>query len=154
MGGWLRHLALTAQARTGFSSYIVVWAVIAAVSAAAMLCFLCIAAFVWLADRYDAVTAGLVMAGAFFVVMLVAVVCLLWSRRRAIERARLELAARSNASWLDPRLLGIGLQIGRAIGWRRLASLAAVAILVAGVSKEWFASDEKPAEADEQRTED
>jgi hypothetical protein len=120
----------------------------------AVLVFLCIAAFVWLADRYDAVTAGLVMAGAFFVVMLVAVVCLLWSRRRAIARARLELAARSNANWLDPRLLGIGLQIGRAIGWRRLASLAAVAILVAGLSKEWFASDEKPAEADEGRTED
>ena len=36
MGGWLRHFVLTAKAKTGFSAYIVVWAVIAAVSAAAM----------------------------------------------------------------------------------------------------------------------
>src|SRR6266540_3778793 len=145
MSGWLHHLALSAKARTGFSTHIVVWAAIAAVSSATMFVFLCVAAFVWLADRYGAVTAGLVMAGSFFVITLIAVVSVIISRRRTIERARIELAARG--SWLDPRLLGVGVQVGRAIGWRKLASLAAVAILAAGLSKEWFGRDEKPAEA-------
>jgi hypothetical protein len=94
MGGWLHHLALSARARTGFSTHIVVWAIIAAVSSATMFVFLCVAAFVWLADRYGAVTAGLVMAGSFFVITLIAVVSVIISRRRTIERARIELAAR------------------------------------------------------------
>jgi hypothetical protein len=58
-------------------------------------------------------------------------------RRRNMERARLELAARSSASLLDPKLVQMGWQVGQAIGWRRLASLAAVAVLAAGVAKEW-----------------
>jgi hypothetical protein len=154
MSGWLHHLALSARARTGFSTHIVVWAAIAAVSSATMFVFLCVAAFVWLADRYGAVTAGLVMAGSFFVIALIAVVSVGISRRRNMERAKLELAARSNASWLDPRLLGVGVQVGRAIGWRKLASLAAVAILAAGLSKEWFARDEKPSQAEDEPAED
>jgi hypothetical protein len=149
MSGWLRYLALTAQAKTGFGTGIVVWAVIAAVAAAAMFLFLCIAGFIWLADRYGPLSAGLLMAGGFFLITLIAVACVFWSRRRAIEQARMELAARSNASWLDPRLLGIGMQVGRAIGWRRLASLAAVAILAAGVSKEWFGRAQAPDQDDE-----
>jgi hypothetical protein len=154
MSGWLHHLALSARARTGFSTHIVVWATIAAVSSAAMFVFLCVAAFVWLADRYGAVTAGLVMAGCFFVITLIAVVSVVISRRRTIERARIELAARGSASWLDPRLLGVGVQVGQAIGWRKLASLAAIAILAAGVSKEWFSRSDKPAPGEDERAED
>ena len=60
MSGWLRYLALNAQARTGFGPQIVVWSLIAVVASTAAMVFLCIAAFIWLADRYDAVTAGLV----------------------------------------------------------------------------------------------
>ena len=55
-----------------------------------------------------------------------------------MERARLELAARSNANWLDPKLMAVGFQLGQAIGWRRLRSLAAVALLAAGLAREWL----------------
>jgi Ca2+/Na+ antiporter len=150
MSGWLRHFTLNAQARTGFSSQVAVWAAVAAAASAVALVFLLIAAFIWLAGRYDALTAGLVLGGVFVLIALVAIVACLIARRRNMERARRELAARSSsASLLDPKLLAMGFQIGQAIGWRRLASLAAVGLLAAGLAKEWFASDKPPAQDDE-----
>jgi Na+-translocating ferredoxin:NAD+ oxidoreductase RnfE subunit len=151
MSGWLRHFALSAQVRTGYSSEVVVWAAIAVVAATVALVFLLIAAFVWLAARYDSLTAGLVLGGIFVVIALVAVIACLVTRRRNIERARLELAARNSASanWLDPKLLGVGFQIGQAIGWRKLAALAAVGLVTAGLAKEWFGRDATPPDGDE-----
>jgi type VI protein secretion system component VasK len=150
MSGWLRHLVLNAQARTGFSTQIVVWAVVAIIAAMAALLFLTLAAFIWLAERYEPLIAGLIMAGVFIVIALIAVAACLIARRHNMERARLEIAARSsNASWLDPKLLGVGFQIGQAIGWRRLASLAAVGVLAAGLAKEWLTRDNPSADDDE-----
>src|SRR5262245_16678676 len=141
MSGWLRYFALNAQARTGFSTQVLVWSVIAAIAATAAFVFLCIAAFLWLADRYDPIIAGVLLAFFFVLVALLALLGGLLARRRNMERACLELAARSQASWLDPKLMAVGFQVGQAIGWRRLASLAAVALLAAGLAKEWFSRD-------------
>jgi hypothetical protein len=149
MSGWLRHLALNAQARIGVSPQIIVWSIVAALAATAAMVFLCIAAFIWLADRYDAVIAGLVLGGGFALLAVVAIVAGLIARRRNMERARLELAARSSASWLDPKLMAMGFQVGQAIGWRKLASLAAVGLLAAGLAKEWFGEREAGPESDE-----
>ena len=151
MSGWLRHFALSAQVRTGYSSQVVVWAVIAIVAATVALVFLLIAAFVWLADRYGSLTAGLVLGGVFIVVALIALIACVVTRRRNMERARLELAARNSAGagWLDPKLLGVGFQIGQAIGWRKLAALAAVGLLSAGLAKEWFGRETPRPQGDE-----
>ena len=150
MSGWLRHFALNAQVRTGFSAAFVVAAVIAAIAAALALIFLLIAAFIWLADRYDAFIAGLVLGLAFALLALFALLACMMIRRRNMERARLELATRSsNTNWLDPKLLAVGYQIGQAIGWRKLASLAAVGLVAAGLAKEWFSDDGPKADADE-----
>jgi type VI protein secretion system component VasK len=154
MGGWLRFFTLKAQASTGLSSGIVISAVIAAAAAVIAAIFFLVAAYVWLADLYDGLIAGLIMAGVFVLIALVAVVVCLAVRRRNMERARLELAARSNATWLDPKLVATGYQIGQAIGWRRLAGLAAVAVLVAAVSKEWTGQKEEPDTDDEPAAED
>jgi hypothetical protein len=154
MGGWLRFFTLKAQASTGLSSGIVISAVIAAAAAVIAAIFFLVAAYVWLADLYDGLIAGLIMAGVFVLIALIAVVVCLTVRRRNMERARLELAARSNAAWLDPKLVATGYQIGQAIGWRRLASLAAVAVLVAAVSKEWTGQKEEPDTDDEPAAED
>ena len=148
MSGWLRYFALKAQESTGLSSQIVIWAIIAVIGAVVAVIFLLVAAYTWLADVYDGVVAGLVLAGVFAFIALIAIIACLMIRRRNMERARLELAARSSASWLDPKLVAIGWQIGQAIGWRRLASLAAVAVLAAGVSKEW-SGRETPAGKDD-----
>src|SRR6516225_4839415 len=138
MRGWLRYFALNAQVRTGVSGWVLVLAIIAAAAAVAAVIFLLVAAFVWLADLYDALTAGVVLGCAFALIALVA--CLM-TRRRNMERARLELAARNRTSWFDPKLVAIGLQIGQAIGWRRLASVAALAVLAGAVAKEWPGRD-------------
>jgi MFS superfamily sulfate permease-like transporter len=146
MRGWLRYFALNAQVRTGVSGPVLVLAIIAAAAAAAAVIFLLVAAFVWLADLYDGLTAGVVLGCAFALIALIALVACLMIRRRNMERARLELAAR-NSNWFDPKLVAIGLQIGQAIGWRRLASLAALAVLGGALAKEWSGRD-KPAEDD------
>jgi len=139
MSGWLRHfVALNAQARTGVSLAVVIWAVIAAVAAVAAVVFLLVAAFIWLAARYDGLLAGVFLGGGFVAIALIAIIACLLTRRRNAERARLELAARqSGAGLLDPKLMAVGVQVGQAIGWRRLAMLAAAALLAAGVAKEW-----------------
>src|ERR1700746_1765408 len=116
MRGWLRYFALNAQVRTGVSGWVLVLAIIAAAAAAAAVVFLLVAAFVWLADVYDSLTAGVVLGCAFALIALIALVACLMTRRRNMERARLELAARSSTSWLDPKLLGVGGQIRPAVG--------------------------------------
>jgi len=138
MSDWLRHIALHAKARTGFGPQLVVWSLIAVASLALGLGFLCIAAFVWLARRTDAVTAGLMLGGGFLIVAIIAAVACRIARRRNSERARRELAARSYASWLDPKFVTVGIEIGRTLGWRRIATLAAAAVLALGLGKEWF----------------
>jgi len=137
MRGWLRYFALNAQVRTGVSGWVLVLAIIAAAAAAAAVVFLLVAAFVWLADVYDSLIAGVVLGCAFALIALIALVACLMTRRRNMERARLELAARSNTSWLDPKLVAVGVQIGQAIGWRRLAALGALAVLAGAAAKEW-----------------
>jgi hypothetical protein len=147
MGDWLRHIALNARARTGFGPQLIVWSLIAVVSLALALGFLCTAAFVWLANRYDAVTAGLMLGAVFLLIAIIAAIAGWMARLRNIERARRELAARSHAGWLDPKFLAVGIEIGRTLGWRRIVTLAAVGLLAAGLGKEWFGSGEKKSES-------
>src|SRR2546421_7555140 len=130
MSGWLRYLGLRAQLSTGFSSAIAIWALLAVVAAGVAIIFCLVAAFVWIADHSDSLTAALLLTGLFVLIAIISISAAAIMRRRNMERARLELAARnSQAAWLDPRLLGAALQIGQTIGWRRIASLAAVAVL-------------------------
>ncbi len=149
MGDWLRHIALNAKARTGFGPSLLVWFAVALVALGLGLVFLCVAAFVWLADRTDGVTAGLILAGVFFLIAIVAAFAGWMGRRRNIERARSELAARSHAGWFDPKYLAAGIEIGRTLGWRRIVTLAAVGVLAAGLGKEWFAAGAKSSEGRE-----
>jgi hypothetical protein len=144
MTGWLRYLELTVKSKTGLASGVIVWALAAALSSAVTLGFFIFAAFIGLAERYGPLTAALSLGGFFLLVTIIALLCCLSSRRRTVASAKLALAARSHAPWLDPKLFGVGLQIGRAIGWRRLVPLAAVGVLAAGLAKEWFGRD-RPA---------
>jgi hypothetical protein len=138
MKGWLRHLELTVKSKTGLGADVLVWALLAVLGAAATLGFLIGAAFIGLAERYGPLTAALALGGLFLAITITAVACCLASQRRTVASAKLELAARSHSPWLDPKFLGVGVQIGRAIGWRRLVPLAAVGVLAAGIAKEWF----------------
>ena len=83
--------------------------------------------------------AGLVLAGLFLAIAVIARLTALLIWRRTIARARRELEAHRRAHWLDPRLRAVGLQVGQAVGWRRLLTVAAVGVLAAGLAKEWAA---------------
>lgn len=138
ISGWFRHFELTIKSKTGFGSGVLIWGLIALLGGAVTLGFFIFAAFIALAARYGPLIAALGLGSMFLLVTLLAVLGCVSSRRRTVAGARLALEARSHAPWLDPRLVGVGLQIGRAIGWRRLVPLAAVGVLAVGLAKEWF----------------
>lgn len=144
MSDWLNHMlkqiALRMKSKTGFGPALVVCFVIAALSLVIALAFLCVALFAWLASRLDPVAAGLISAGAFLLIAIVAAVAGLIARMHAMEHAKRELAVRSQASFLDPKFLSIGVQLGQAIGWRRIAMLGALGFFAAGLGREWTES--------------
>jgi hypothetical protein len=150
MGGWRRYLELQAQAKTGLSSGLFVWALLAVVFGALTVTFVLLFAFVWLAELYGPLIAAIALAGLFLVATIFAAICCLWSRRRTIEQAELALAARRPAIWLDPKVLGGAIQVSRAVGWRKLVPLLAVGMLAAGVGMEWFGRERPAIESEEQ----
>ena len=150
MGGWRRYLELQAQAKTGLSSGLFVWALLAVVFGVLTAGFVLLIAFIWLAGRYGPLTAATVLASLFLLATIIAAICCLWSRRRTIEQAELALAARRTAVWLDPKVLGGAIQAGRAVGWRKLVPLLAIGMLAAGVGMEWFGRERPDVESEEQ----
>ena len=61
MRGWLRYFALKAQVRPGLSAAVLTCAIIAAVAAAGAVVLLLVALFIWLAELYDGLIAGVVI---------------------------------------------------------------------------------------------
>ncbi len=145
ISGWLRHLELTLKSKSGLDSGVLIWGLIALLGGAVTFGFFVFAAFIALAARFGPLIAAVALGALFLLLTLVAVFACVTSRRRIIAGAQLALEARSHAPWLDPKYVGIGLQIGRAIGWRRLVPLAAAGVLVAGLAKEWFGRDQGAA---------
>jgi hypothetical protein len=137
MNSVIHHLMLTAQVRTGFSPSGLICAAVAALSVAIAGGFGLLVAFILLAQRFDPLTAGLAMAGLFLAIAVIAGLIALLIRRRTIARAQRELAARRSVHWPDPRLVAVGLQVGQALGWRRLMTVAAVGVLAAGFARDW-----------------
>jgi Na+/melibiose symporter-like transporter len=133
-----REITLAVQARNGLSPAVVVWLAIMGLALVAALIFLCVAAYDWLAARYGGVHAGVVLAGVFAVIAVIAAIASALIRRRVRERAILARAARAQApSWLlDPKVLGVVVETGRSIGWQRVVPLAVLGFLAAQWSRE------------------
>jgi hypothetical protein len=150
MGGLLRYFVLKAQVRAGLSAGIVVWAVLAVFAAALAVIFFLAALYIWISHRYGAVEAGLALGALFVVIAVIAAVASLLARRSNMRSAQLELAERKRAGGglLDPKLMAMGFQLGQSIGWRKLASLAAVAILAAGLGNEWLGRKSRSQDTD------
>jgi hypothetical protein len=155
MSGVLRYLELQAKAKTGLSSGVAVWAGVAVVGAAVTFGFVLLAAFIWLAERYSPLTAALILGAFFLLLTIIALIACKIAQGRNVQEAKVALAARSNAaSWLDPRYLGVGMQLMRSIGWRRIVPLIAVGVLAAGLAKEWGGRDQPAEEAGESEPEE
>ena len=136
MGGLRKYLQLQAQARSGLSSGVLVWGLLAIVFGTLTAAFILLIAFIWLAERYEPLIAASVLAGFFLLVTMFALFCSLRSRRRTIERAELGLAARRQAGWFHPKLVAGAIQASRGVGWRRLFPLLALGILAASLGME------------------
>jgi hypothetical protein len=116
----------------------------AVVAAFITLLFLCAAAFVLVLQNYGLIPACLAGAAFFFLITLISVVT--YGIRRNALRKRAEAAAKSSHSILaDPMMVAAGLQIARAIGFKRLIPLLAIGGLALGL----MASRPSPDDASE-----
>jgi hypothetical protein len=129
---WMRDIALAIQARSGLTAAFFVWMAVAVIACLTAFVFLCVAGYVWLSLQLGAVFAGLAMAGIFALIALIGVLAGAMARRRAKERAILARAARAQSpSWLDPKILGVAVEAGRALGWQRVVPVALLGLLAA-----------------------
>ena len=74
------------------------------------------------------------LGAAFLALAVIAVIAVVIVQRRAAARARARLALESASHSIDPKLLLIGVDIARAIGWRRAVPLALAGLLAASIS--------------------
>jgi hypothetical protein len=136
---WTREIVLAIQTRTGTTPTVLVCVAIVAFAALTAFVFLCVAAYVWLALQMGYVFAGLIMAGIFILIALIALIVSTLLRRRARQRAILERAARAHApSWLlDPKILSAAVQIGRTVGWQRIVPVALFGFMAAQWARDY-----------------
>jgi len=136
---WMRDITLAVQTRSGINAAVVVWALVIAVASLTVFVFLCVAGFEWLSLLLGPTFGGLIMAGVFLLIALLAATICALARRRIRERAILERAARAHTtSWLfDPRIVSVGLQAGRTIGWQRIVPVALLGFMVAQWAREY-----------------
>jgi uncharacterized membrane protein len=134
----MRELMLAIQAKSGASPAALIWLTTALLAAILALSFLCVAAYVWLEGLFGGAFAGLIIAGFFILVALLAALLAAMERRSTQRRAVLERAARGSAgSWvLDPKILGVAMEAGRRIGWTRLVPVALFGFVAAQWARE------------------
>lgn len=137
---WMHDITLAIQAKSGLKLALLVWLAVIAAASLTAFAFLCIAFYAWLSLQFGVIYGGLIEAGVFVLIALIAALVLKISRRRTRQRAMLERAARAqNASWLfDPKILGAAIQAGRrfGFGFERLIPIALLGLLAAQWARE------------------
>jgi MFS family permease len=133
-----REITLAIQAKNGASVGVVFWLVVTTAALLTAFVFLCVAGYDWLSPRYGRVHAGLIMAGGFVVIAIVAAISGALVRRRVRERAILARAAKAQTpAWLlDPRVLGVAAEAGRSLGWERIIPVALLGFLAASWARQ------------------
>ena len=136
--GLSREITLSIQARNGASASVIVWIAVMALALLTAFIFLCVVGYDGLAQHHGTVVAGLLMAGIFVVIAIIAAVISASIRRRVRERAVLARAAKAHSpSWLlDPRVLATAVQIGRELGWQRIVPAALLGFMAAQWARE------------------
>jgi hypothetical protein len=157
MGGVVRFLRLQVQIRTGLSSGVIVAAALGIAFGVLTFAFVIASAFIWLAGHFGPLVAAVSMAAFFLLITIIALTALLLARRATRRQAALELVQRKRAMAMDPRMIGVALQVGRAMPWRWVAPALAAAALAAGVGMQVLGRREpriKEAEEKIRRAED
>lgn len=137
--GIKNEITLSIQARNGLSPAVLVWSAMTAFAVLAAIVFFCVAGYAWFLLRFDPIIAGLIMAGIFVVVAIIAAFIATLIRRQVRERAILARAAKAHSpSWLlDPRVLGVAMEAGRKIGWQRIVPVALLGFVVAQWARDY-----------------
>jgi hypothetical protein len=111
-------------------------------------CFLCAAAFMFVLEHYGPIYACLSGAAVFFVVTAIAA-CSYMVRKRQ-NQIRMEKAARAaaNSPLFDPAMVAIGIQVARAVGFKRLMPILAIGGVALGLmaARGHASPSEEPAE--------
>ena len=73
------------------------------------------------------------MAGVFLLIAVMGATASALARRQTRQRAIFERAARTQrtTALIDPKVLSVAMQAGRALGWQRLIPLALLGFLAA-----------------------
>ena len=151
MSHWLHYLELKVKARFGLTSTALVWAVVAAIGAAITFGFIVLTIGIWIAERYSPMTSAVVLGAVFLTLTVVAVFSCISEHKRTMEEAKQALALKSNIPWATPQTLATGLQIGRAVGWRKILPLLAIGVVATGVTREWIKRNPTMRQIDERR---
>ncbi len=132
---------------TGSALRLTTWAAAAALALLVTTSFLCAAAFIAVLQKYGPIEACLTGAAIFLVVTLIAAGCYM-ARKRQIKAQAVEAAkAAANSPLVDPMMVAAGIQIARAIGFKKLIPILAVGGLALGfLASRREGSDETPAE--------
>ena len=112
------NIVLWVQSRTGLSGGFLISLAVAGGAALLTFVFLCVTGYAWLSILLIAVIGAAASA---------------LSRRQTRQRAIVERAARAQGTraLIDPKVLSVAMQAGRALGWQRLIPLALLGFLAA-----------------------
>ena len=95
--------------------------------------FLCAAIFIVVLQRYGLPEACLAGAAVFFILTLITALIYLLCKRET-QREPVEEKSALTAALGGPAMIAVALQVGRAIGFRRLVPLLAIAGVAFGLS--------------------
>ena len=124
---------LWVQAKTGLSVGFVISLAVAGGAALLTFVFLSVTGYAWLSIQLGPIFGGLAMAGVFLLIAVVGAAASALARDRTRQRAIVERAARTQGTTalIDPKILSVAMQAGRALGWQRLIPLAFLGFLAA-----------------------
>ena len=127
------NIVLWVQSRTGLSGGFLISLAVAGGAALLTFVFLCVTGYAWLSIQLGPVFGGLAMAGLFLLIAVIGAAASALSRRQTRQRAIVERAARAQGTraLIDPKVLSVAMQAGRALGWQRLIPLALLGFLAA-----------------------
>ena len=127
------HVVRWIQSRTGLSVGFLISLAVAGCAALLAFIFLCVTGYAWLSFKLGPIFGGLAMAGVFLLIAVVGAAASALARERTRQRAIVQRAARAQGTraLIDPKMLSVAMQAGRALGWQRLIPLALLGFLAA-----------------------
>ena len=127
------NIVLWVQSRTGLSGGFLISLAVAGGAALLTFVFLCVTGYACLSIQLGPVFGGLAIAGVFLLIAVIGTAASAFARDRTRQRAIVERAARAQGTraLIDPKVLSVAMQAGRALGWQRLIPLALLGFLAA-----------------------